>query len=248
MRTISATPCSPGIAAGEVLLFRQPQLDLPTQPVPLGGEERELHHLRAALVLVGRQLDGLIAHMAQLGQAEAVQILRAQAAFLEDPELLYWVKQCITVDHLPAPTAVWQVAQSIGELFTAMDNDYMRARKADLLDVGERVALLLTRQQRMQPEEFSRPCVLVGECLSSADVASLAGSSVRAIVSWAGSPLSHAAILARALGLPAVVHAAQAEELLPGEMVVVDGDRGQILREVDEETLARAGLDAVGSS
>lgn len=242
MKIIAAIPCSPGVAAGEVLFFRQPELALPADPVPLGGEEREVRRLRAAMVLVHRQLDALILRMDQRGRREAAQILRTQAAFLDDPELLQWVKQCITVDHLPAATAVWQVAQSIGELFTALDDDYMRARKADLLDVGERVALTLTGQPRMQPEQCPRPCVLVGRELSSADVAALEGSQVKAVISRAGSPLSHAAILARGMNLPAVVQAGACDQLLSGELVVVDGDSGQVLQEVDEETLAQARL------
>jgi len=112
-------------------------------------------------------------------------------------------------------------------VFEQMDDPYLRERAADVREIGQHVLMHLESRVRAARGTPQR-CILVGETLGLAEITAVPAPCLVGIVSLRGSPLSHMAVLARALGIPAVVSLAHALELLDGRELVVDGDEGRV--------------------
>ena len=163
--------------------------------------------------------------------AEAADILRAQAVLARDPALAERVTRRIAEGE-PAPVALDAAVAAFGRLLTGA-GAHLAERVADLADVRARaVALLLGRPLPGIPDP-GHPFVLVARDLAPADAAALDAGTVLAIVTERGGPTSHTAILARSLGIPAVVGCAGAAALLDGDRVLVDAEHGTVLRDPD---------------
>ncbi len=116
------------------------------------------------------------------------------------------------------------------QVFEQMDDPYLRERAADVREIGQHVLMHLESRVRAARGTPQR-CILVGETVGLAEIAAVPAPCLAGIVSLHGSPLSHMAVLARALGIPAVVSLAHAPELLDGRELVVDGDEGRVYLE-----------------
>lgn len=173
-----------------------------------------------------------------LGSQEA-EILEGQAAMMEDPVLRGQIGEAID-GGLSAEAALDDVCGQYAALFDAMDDELMRQRAADVRDLRTRMLSLLLGVTQPDLSALPPGTVLVAHDLTPSMTVNLKSDCVAAIVTEAGGFTSHAAILARALGLPAVLGAAGAlEALADGQTVIVDGSRGQVLCSPDEGQLAR---------
>jgi phosphotransferase system enzyme I (PtsP) len=129
-----------------------------------------------------------------------------------------------------APGAWRTTISSHAQVFEQLDDPYLRERAADIREIGQHVLMHLesrVRAARGTPQH----CILVGETLGLAEIAAVPAQCLVGIVSLHGSPLSHMAVLARALGIPAVVSLAHSPDLLDGRELVVDGDEGRVYLE-----------------
>ncbi len=236
-RTLEGTGVTPAVGFGPVHWLAS-ELELPDIPESVDGEaERE----RVADA-TGRALEALEdeqqATAERVGEAEA-DIFEAHAAFLTDPQIEDAIEAAID-DGLPAEHAVKQAFEAPIEQFEAMEGP-MAERADDLRDVRDRLLrLLLGRASDAVPEG----CVLLAERLTPSDTAGLDPKTVAGVATMTGGRTAHAAILARALELPAVVGVGeQLEELEAGTPVVVDGERGLVVANPNAETQARAEED-----
>ncbi|MEV6620681.1 phosphoenolpyruvate--protein phosphotransferase [Amycolatopsis sp. NPDC051106] len=157
---------------------------------------------------------------------DARSVLETTAAMASDPALIASAERLVSERSLPAPRAVWEAA---GEFMTALRaaGGYMAERAADVADVRDRVVASLSGLTPPGVPELTSPSVLVARDLAPADTAGLDPDLVLALVTEEGGPTSHTAILARALGIPAVVACAGALEL-SGPGLVVDGSAGTV--------------------
>jgi phosphotransferase system enzyme I (PtsP) len=126
-----------------------------------------------------------------------------------------------------APGAWRATIASHARVFEQMDDPYLRERAADVREIGQHVLRHLEARVRAARGTPQR-CILVGETLGLAEIAAVPPPCLAGIVSLRGSPLSHMAVLARALGIPAVVSLAHSPDLLDGRELVVDGDEGRV--------------------
>ncbi len=174
----------------------------------------------------------------EVGDEEAA-IFEAHAMFLEDPALLGTANSTIDEQALNAEAA-WQDAyEHYAKKLDELEDEYMKARAADVRDVGRRVLRHLLGVAESDLSGLVEPSVILAEDLSPSDTARLDKSLVLAFCTARGGPTSHAAILARALGMPAVVGAGRELLEIEGEeLVLVDGSRGLIIRGADEATRA----------
>lgn len=216
---------SPGAARGRAFHYRAAEF---AAPAAEGGDPAlERLRLERALEAARRELRELAGETeARLGASDA-GILDAQEQFLQDPALVESARARIAEGQAAAP-AWWQGAQEAAEQVRAIGEEPWLSRADDLLDVGARVVRLLSGEPRRVVGDLSGRVVLARELLAS-DVLMLARAGAAGLAVSGGSPTSHAAILARSVGLPMVIGLGEAlEQVAEGQPVALDGDGGRL--------------------
>ena len=245
MPSIPGISASPGLAIGRVHVVRPAEITVPDQPLPLidGG-----NRLNEAIVATRQQLAVLADDTGRrLGPAEA-GIFKAQAEFLSDTDLVTLACQMMVEGHGPA----WSWHEAVGrtaDRIAAMGNPLLAARAVDLRDVGRRVLARLAPELETATATTlpDGPVILVADDLTPSDTAGLDTTRIVALATAKGGPTSHTAILARTLGLPALVAAGDGLlDVAEGVEAVLDGSGARLWLEPDAAALvsARARLDA----
>lgn len=226
-----------GVSAG---IVSAPVARLGSPPRPPVGELPgadagvELARVVAAL----EQVAGWLEERAAAAGGEAAAVLSATAMMARDPGLLDTLRGLLEQGR-PTAHSLDAAIEGFCQVLAA-SGGYLGERVTDLRDVRDRaLALLLDRPMPGIPHP-GHPFVLVGKDLSPADTATLDPGEVVAIVTELGGPTSHTAILAKGLGVPAVVRCPEAGDLAEGSVVVVDGSTGVIVVDPDQQTLAQA--------
>ncbi|MGH2382313.1 MAG: phosphoenolpyruvate--protein phosphotransferase [Candidatus Limnocylindria bacterium] len=222
LQAIHGIGVCPGLAAGPVALMGV-RPALPADLPEVTDRESEAESAMAALALTAEDLERRAAATAIPGAAE---VLEATAMIARDPSLEEVIRSA-TVDGEPAAWAVDRAVDVFRTLLLDLGG-YMAERVGDLDDVRDRTVARLLGQPMPGVPERDTPFILVADDLAPADTVTLTTERVLALVTVSGGPTSHTAILARSLGLPAVVACAAAASLREGELVEVDGGSGQI--------------------
>lgn len=170
---------------------------------------------------------------------ESQAILQATAQMAADPSLRKGAMKLVNEAGLTAERAVWDTAADIAEKLAAL-GDYMIERQNDVRDVRNRIVAELRGEQPPGIPESDEPFVLTAVDLAPADTAVLDPKKVLALLTSDGGPQSHTAILARQLGLPAVVAAHGVDKIASGTEVYVDGAAGTVTDEVTDEDRKKA--------
>jgi phosphocarrier protein FPr len=218
---------SDGYAVGPAAWLSSGMPDVERRTAPDAGAE--LQRLNAALEKARQELTALENRAAKaVGKAEA-EILGVQRLLLQDPDILAKVRDMALGENINAEAAWHAVITATAGEYRALGREYMRERAPDVLDVGARVLrhLLETPDQGFAPKS---PCVLLAMDLGPSDVAGIADASkVLGIVTARGGATSHAAILARSMGIPAVTGAGDAlSRIEAGRIVGLDGGSGRL--------------------
>ncbi|WP_084659150.1 phosphoenolpyruvate--protein phosphotransferase [Thermogemmatispora onikobensis] len=235
-KRIRGIAASPGIAIGPVYRYEPSLIKVEAE----AGQDAatELARLEAALA-AARQEIRLLAEEAgrAVGPKEAA-IFSAHELFLQDPELLQQVQGRIRQRQSAA--SAWQAGfQHYIQQLQAVQNEYLQARVLDLEDVAQRVLRHLTGQAE-ESWQLSEQAVIVAYELTPSAIVRCPREQVLAFCTAQGGPTSHVAILARALGVPAVVGLGEGLDVVrPGQVVIVDGEQGLVIAEPEAETLAR---------
>ncbi|WP_129838191.1 phosphoenolpyruvate--protein phosphotransferase [Streptomyces sp. RFCAC02] len=232
---------SHGVAIGEVRHLGTAVLDLPDRQVPPAEVPREVARARRAAEAVAADLRA----RGNLAGGEAQEVLEAQALMAIDPELLADVERRVGVGAT-AERAVSDALASYRALLAGAGG-YLAGRVADLEDVRNRIVARLLGVPIPGVPDSEEPYVLIARDLAPADTALLDTRLVLGFVTEEGGPTSHSAILARALGVPAVVALPGAREVAEGTVVAVDGSTGEVVvapgpkrrAELAEEAAAR---------
>lgn len=239
LNAVLGVAASPGLAIGKVHVVASGDPEIADHPVGL-NEGGTL--LDEALTRTRLQMKAVIDDTTRrLGAADAA-IFKAQAALLDDTDLITLTCQLMVADHGVAWSWNEAVNRMAGQL-SALGNPVLAARAADLHDIGQRVLgqidpSLERGSLDVLPDE---PCVVIAADLSPSDTAGLDTSRVAGLATALGGPTSHTAILARTLGLPAVVAGGAALlEARAGATAIVDGDSGRIYLDPTEGDLASA--------
>jgi phosphoenolpyruvate-protein phosphotransferase len=198
--------------------------------------------IAAAAEAVGVACEALAADVRRAGHEEEADIFEAHAAMARDPELLDTATRHVRTDLVDGPTAVATAAQAVADLLLSLDDELLRARATDVMDVAERIG----RQLAGLPAvglELAAPSIVIAEDLPPSVTATLPRDRVLGIALEGSSPTAHASILARAYGIPAVVGAsgllaAVADADAVAELLI-DGSSGQIILAPDRGDIAR---------
>ena len=230
-----------GVAVGPVLRMAEPLPEPKDEPRAASvSAEAENARVTKALAAVNADLNRRAQEAANgdEGTKQAAEILQAVAMFASDPALAANIAKMVD-DGKTGERAVLEGFGQVEEMFRQIGG-YQGERAADLHDVGQRVIAELMGRPAPGVPQSETPFVLVAKDLSPADTASLDLDKTLAIVTSEGGPTSHTAILCRALGIVAVVSAAEAVDLTDGETVIVNAARGEVTTDPTDEQLAAA--------
>jgi phosphotransferase system enzyme I (PtsI) len=237
MMLVRGVAASSGVAAGKLWIH---SAELP--PVPAGtvaDTDVEVALLASAMRAVADDLT----NKALDAEGELADILFAQAAMAGDPELEAMSTAAVRDKKVPAARAVLDSCESYASILAASDSEYLAARAQDVRDVGARIARRLLGVHDPDLGSLPEAVIVAAVDLAPADMAGARTDLMLAIATEQGSRTSHTAIVARALGVPAVVGATGLLDALAGaETIAVDGDVGEIHVDPDAETMAA--LDA----
>jgi phosphocarrier protein FPr len=221
---LSGIPASEGIAIGP--LFHLHPAAVVWKPRSVEDPPVEIERLRAAIRGAGDETASLLTWArAHAGEDEA-GIFDAQALFLEDPDLLAAASEAILKDHIDAASA-WQAeTEKLASRLRALDDPYLRARAVDVADAASRVLRRLT-DPAAPPASLVEPSIVAAADLTPSEVKQLDPRFALGLCLESGSASAHSIILARALGIPAVVGLGPPLSSLADDVVVaIDGEAG----------------------
>lgn len=226
-----------GIAIGRISVHKKDEQQV--KRVKIENSELEIERYRQAKQTAMEQLRGLYQKaLKEVGEANAA-IFEIHQMMLEDDDYNESVENIIRMQQVNAEYAVASTGDNFSQMFASMDDDYMKARSADVKDISERVLRVLSgkTQGSVAGEE---PVIIVADDLAPSETVQLNKDLVLSFVTVHGSVNSHTAILARTMSIPALIGTnIPLTEEIDGRMGIVDGRDGCIYVDPDEETLAR---------
>ncbi len=226
-----------GIAIGRLHIYSRKNLQVKRERVE--DAEAEVARFHAAKEKAIEQLAELYEKsLTAVGEANAA-IFEIHQMMLQDDDYIESTENIIRTQQVNAEYAVAATSDNFANMFAAMDDDYMKGRAADVRDISERVLLILSGQEAgcVVTDE---PVIIVADDLAPSETVQMDKSKVLSFVTVHGSTNSHTAILARTMGIPALIGTpVPLDASLDGRLAVVDGDTGQFYVEPDEQTLAK---------
>ncbi|MBC7349428.1 MAG: phosphoenolpyruvate--protein phosphotransferase [Candidatus Aminicenantes bacterium] len=221
---------SPGIAMGEASLSERVVFTSRREPISEGQVEDELKRLRRALDRTRQELTELKEHVRERVGDEQAFIFDAHLMMLDDQMLLTSLEKVIVEEKVRSEWAISRVNSHFQNLFDSLTDEYFQQRKTDLSDVLARIYRNLERK-RDRKEESDKPAVLVAHELLPSEVAiNISRRKIIGIALDMGGQTSHTAILARSLGIPAVVGLHDISlQVKNGDFIIVDGTDGEVI-------------------
>lgn len=223
---------SSGIAIGPAYIIDAHGLLVPEYEIPANGIEKELKRLHTGITKTQKQLSQLRqkAETLPAGAADMALLLEAYKGMLSGSRLIRGVEDTIRKHHINAEAAIQRQVASTKESFAAMNDPYLAARAADVGEVGVRLIRNLLQQHHNPFADIPEGSVVISEEITPADTALMNPERVVGFATVLGGAEGHAAIMARALGFPAVSGiAGLIQNINAGDIVIIDGDKGQII-------------------
>lgn len=236
MEHITGIGVSSGISTGRAVLINSEEPEIRHEKVQI--PEKEWERMGEALKECSRQLKEIYEQTLQnIGEGEA-EIFDAHLSILQDEEFIGPIKELILNEGQNAEWAVEEVRDKFIEIFEMMDNSYMQQRSTDIRDVARRLLRIL---QGIRKTEFSgEKAIIVAHDLTPSDTAQLEKDKVLGFIIEVGGVTSHSAIIARSLGIPAVVGVKDIlEKIKTGDQLIIDGDRGDIYLNPEQQIIEK---------
>jgi len=238
--TIHGLAVSHGIAIGHAHLVSHATLEVSHLLLPVKAVDEEVARFDAALALVGEELDQLLAGSGIGTPAELTAFIDVHQMILADPMLTDATRALIRERRCNAEWALVQQMEQVAHQFDQIEDVYLRERKADIVQVVERVLKVLLGHPGQLPARRGREehLIIVAHDLSPADTIQFKQLKIGGFVTDFGGATSHTAIVARSLAIPAVVGLHHARSLIrENDMLIVDGGRGVLIVDPDPRVL-----------
>lgn len=225
-----------GIAIGKISVYQKKEQQV--KRVKIDDPEQEMARYEKAKAEGIKQLQGLYDKaLREVGEANAA-IFEVHQMMMEDDGYNESVENIIRSQGVNAEYAVATTGDNYAQMFSAMDDDYMRERAADVRDISERLLTILNGEET-GAVDADEPKIIVAEDLAPSETVQLDKDKVLSFVTVKGSLNSHTAILARTMAIPALVNTSVSlESEMDGRLGIVDGANGTFYVDPDEETLA----------
>lgn len=244
--SVSGISVGRGIAIGRAWVLAPASLDVPRRSIEAGEAHAEVERLYAAVRAVDEEFEKMRHDLGNEVVAELRAFLDLQAIVLHDPMLIETTRDRILAEQCNAEWALVQQYEQVAEQFDAIEDAYLRERRADVRQIVERILKAMrhpdggARINLPQPTAAESgsaaelPWILVAHDIAPADMLLLKQHSFAGFATDTGSPTSHTAILARSLGLPAVVGLQTLYGLIQqGEPIIIDAEAGVVLGSID---------------
>ena len=232
MEQIFGKGVSKGVAAGPISFYRRPSGEIPRRSMT--DTAAELARFHDACETAKKQLGVL--HDKALAEAgeDAAMLFEAHQMMLDDLDFVESIEGLIENDRLNAEAAVSDTGAQFAEMFAAMDDSYMQARAADIRDISTRVVGILTGEGESGIVS-DVPCIVAADDLAPSETVQLDKSLILGFITAGGSANSHTAILARTMGIPAIIGAGDALQAeMEGKYAIIDGQTGEVVIEPDD--------------
>jgi len=240
-QTVKGIAASSGIAIGKAFVLPSWEWDIPEKDIDVTELASEFERLYQGIRESKTELEGIKREMSDIIGVENSFIFDAHLAILDDPEFMKEVRGIIQRQYKAAEVAVKEVIDQFASMFDRIDDEYMKERRTDIKDVGNRLLQHLLGAPNVMLPTDNRPFILVAKELSPSQLAHLNPEHVLGIVTLMGGRNSHAAIMARSMGIPFVI-SLEDQVMSPiqtGESLIVDGDHGIVYIQPTPEVLDR---------
>ncbi|MEJ2481038.1 MAG: phosphoenolpyruvate--protein phosphotransferase, partial [Acidihalobacter sp.] len=237
---LSGIGVSRDVAIGRVHVIERGQPEVNEHTIPRRRLDAEIHRLHTALETAREQLKDIRNRIPASTPTDITAFIDTHLLMLEDSALITAPAELIRKRHCNAEWALKLQRDAMVEVFEEMDDAYLRTRKDDVIHVVNRVLRILLNQDNHPHDGATslKGSIVVADDLTPADTVLLQHQGIAAFVTEYGGPLSHTAIMARSLRIPAVVGVHRARTYLRNdEQVIVDGRQGIVLADPDERSL-----------
>ena len=238
MVTVSGTATSRGFVSGTAFLYAvDREMPLPEYTIPESKIGSELARYREARAETRRQLEGVVADVSSRVDGAEADIFRNHLVMLEDEVIISSVEKIIREERINAEAALHRVSDSFRRSFERMNDAYLRERARDLDDVERRIMRTLTGRFENALSKIDRPVIIVADDLTPSETVTLPRKYVLGLATNHGSATSHVALLARAMGVPAVTGLGNITSVTKaGDFILLDGTHGEVTVNPDRAT------------
>lgn len=232
--TLHGIPVSRGIAIGRAHLLAPAALDVQHYLIADDQVEAEVLRLQSAIAAVHAELQAIWNELPQDAPAELGAFIDVHALILSDPMISEMPLEIIRSRYYNAEWALVTQIEELSAQFEEIEDPYLRERRADIQQVGERVLKVLTGSANLLPKsdgsEGSASMIVVAHDISPADMLQFRNRAFNGFITDVGGQNSHTAIVARSLDIPATVGVSNASELIvQGDWLIIDGDAGVVV-------------------
>jgi len=231
---------SPGIAIAKSLIIDSEDYRIPRRPIEPSQRIIETQRIKKAFAVAARELTKLADAKDRPGGGKIKDIFAVHLRFLRDKSLKKRITDLVQSELVTAEYAVSKVLRDVAAHFSKVKDTYISERADDINDIEKRLLRQLLGGKREDIDNLTEEVVVVARALSPTQTAGFNKRYVKGIASDAGGRTSHAAIVARSLGIPAVLALEDFTEYVRGgDTIIVDGNRGIVIVNPDEETVAK---------
>ena len=227
---------SKGIAIGKIAFYSNNNQNVPQYEIE--DPEKELERYEKAMTLAKAHLQTLYDEACRRVSKKESAIFRTHIMILEDSKFVDMVRHCITVKKWNTEFAVHSTASQLAEIFRQLEDDYLRQRYSDILDAANTLLEIMRPKARAYRNSRTEPVIMAASELLPSETLRFKKEMLLGFVTNNGSKNSHTAILARMMELPAVTHITESLAEFDGRIAVLDGQKGKLLIDPDNNTLA----------
>lgn len=237
--TINGIGVSPGIAIGKACLLKKQEASLTGMLLRNDADiTAETEKFNNAVILSVHEVETMINNYDQSQDKEGLEILETHIELLTDPQISEDVTEKISKEKKNANDAVIEVIRDAVDLFKNMDDEYLSARAADVQDIGDRLLRNLNASNPSTIATYEVDTIVIAEDLTPSDTISMDTRHVAGFATQVGGRTSHAAIIARSRGIPAIVGCGiTLTDIKDGDLLILDGQSGTIIINPDQNTV-----------
>jgi phosphotransferase system enzyme I (PtsI) len=229
-RTLKGVGVSSGIAIGRAHLIERGKVEVEERPIKPSHVEREINRFRKAVEQSKGQLGKIKEKLLKEGAKEHIYIIDAHLLILEDRMLIDDTIRNVREGLVAAEGALKRHLHNLSKIFDRIEDEYLRARKSDVEQIGERILRNLVGKRHEGLSHIKEKVVIVAHDLTPSDTAQMKKDSILGFVTDIGGRTSHTSIVARSLEIPAVVGLDNVtQQIMPGDTVILDGMTGVVI-------------------